>query len=71
MQIKFAKRGRVAEYMKIQQNEQFVILPSKMNILKYVYKSMVYSRRGESLIQAAPESLHANTFFLVADLKIV
>ena len=42
-----------------------------MNSLKYVYKSIVYSRRGESLIQAPPESLHANTFFSVADLKIV
>jgi hypothetical protein len=42
-----------------------------MNNLKYVYKSIGYSRRGESLIQAPPESLHANTFFSVADLKIV
>jgi len=50
MQIKFAKGGRVAEYMKIQQNEQFVIFPSKMHSLKKIYKSISYSCRGESLI---------------------
>jgi hypothetical protein len=42
-----------------------------MHSLKKIYKSIAYSRRGESLIQAPPESLHANTFFSVADLKTV
>ena len=42
-----------------------------MHSLKKIYKSIVYSRRGVSLIQAPPESLHANTFFSVADLKTV
>ena len=40
-----------------------------MHSLKKIYKSVVYSRRGESLIQAPPESLHAKGFFLLADQK--
>jgi len=63
LQIKFDKRGRVAGYTEIQQNELFAILPTKMNSPKYVYKSIAYSRRGVSLIQAPPEVLCANSFF--------
>jgi hypothetical protein len=69
LQIKIDKRGRVAGYTEIQQNELFAILPTKMNSPKYVYKSIAYSRRGVSLIQAPPEVLHANSYFTVAEYK--
>jgi len=42
-----------------------------MHSPKKIYKSIVYSCRGESLIQAPPESLHAKDYFFVADIKTV